>query len=117
MTEQDCQQVYQDLADLLQSLQLGWVVEQAKTSLHTIGVMGHDQPAVIVDGPASSSTQAVLAKSVTHTAQNQLIRLIDAAQRVVVDTTEMEGALVDFLAEVGQHLPTPLTLGFASEDS
>jgi hypothetical protein len=112
MTEQDCQQVYQELADLLRSLQLGWVVEQVQNATHDgIG----DDCAVIVDGAATiHSAQTVLTTPAARLAQTQLHHLIDAVQSVVVDTTEMEEALVDFMAD--PRWPTPLTLEFAAED-
>jgi hypothetical protein len=36
---------------------------------------------------------------------------------VNIDTTDMEGELVNFLDETGDRLNTPLTLGFAGDDS
>jgi hypothetical protein len=113
MTEQSFQQIYRELVLLLSEHNLGWVVDQAASI---------DSQVAINDSSVSfpteiSTTQALLTKPTIQTAQAKLVHLIDAAERIVIDTTDMEGALVNFLGETGDRLNAPLTLGFAGDDS
>jgi hypothetical protein len=39
-----------------------------------------------------------------------------ATERIVVDTTDMEGALVNFLTEQGERLHSPVKLGFVADE-
>jgi hypothetical protein len=110
MTEQEYQQVYQDLAVMLQDLQLGWIVEQVEAKTHS-GEMLEENLAAQSEATA---TQAVLVRSEISAAQAQLLRLIDAVEKMVISSLEIEGALVDFLAE--QSTRTCLTLSFESEN-
>jgi hypothetical protein len=64
----------------------------------------------------TASTQAVLTKPVAKMAQAQLLRLIEATERIVLDTTDMEGELVSFLAVQGERLNSPINLGFVEND-
>jgi hypothetical protein len=116
MTKQDCQRVYQELAQMLRETQLGWIVEQVETLVNTGKTFDVDllSPQVV---SGSISPHAVLSKPETYTAQEQLLLLIDTAERLVVDTANVEGALVDFLSEEEQRLNAPVTLEFASEDA
>jgi hypothetical protein len=113
MTEQDCQQVYQELVSMLQDLQLGWVIEQVEWSLPSdlSGYFDATQRQA-----ETASTQAVLTKPMTKMAQAQLLRLIEATERIVVDTTDMEGALVNFLADQGERLNNPIRMGFVADE-
>jgi hypothetical protein len=115
MTEQDCQQTCQELVTMLQDLQLGWVTEQVKLSVPSdlSGYFDETQRQA-----ETASTQAVLTKPVAKMAQAQLLRLIEATERIVADTTDMEGELVSFLAVQGERLNSPINLGFvANEDT
>jgi hypothetical protein len=115
MPAQDFQQIYQELVLLLKEHNLDWVVDQAA------GLGDVNQTAIGLTSTPSQATgstaQALLTKPVVQPAQIQLLHLIDAVERVVIDTTDMEGALVDFLDETGSNLQTPLTLGFATDDT
>jgi hypothetical protein len=109
MSEQNFQQIYQELVLLLKDHNLDWVVDQAAS------IDDHPPENQVAIAPARST--ALLTKPAIQPAQAQLLHLIEAAERVIIDTTEMEGELVNFLDETGNHLKTHLTLGFASEDS
>jgi hypothetical protein len=113
MTEQDCQQTYQELITMLQDLQLGWVIEQVELNVPSdlSGYFNDDQRQA-----ETTSAQAVLTKPVTKMAQAQLLRLIEATERIVVDTTDMEGELVSFLAVQGERLNGATSLGFVAND-
>jgi hypothetical protein len=113
MTEQDCQQTYQELVTMLQDLQLGWVIEQVELNVPSdlSGYFDDDQRRA-----ETASTQAVLTKPVTKMVQAQLLRLIEATERIVVDTTDMEGELVNFLDVQGERLHNPVKLGFVAEE-
>jgi len=111
MTEQEYQQVYQELAALLQDLRLGWVVEQVEANIQA-GEMPEESLAAQSE---ASTVQAVLVKPEISMAQIQLLQLIDAVERVVIGSLEIEGALVDFLAEESKRLRSPMTLSFESE--
>jgi hypothetical protein len=113
MTEQDCQQTYQELVAMLQDLQLGWVIEQVELSVPS-DLLGYFDEAR--RQAETTSAQAVLTKPVTKLAQAQLLRLIEATERIVVDTTDMEGALVNFLTEQGERLHSPVKLGFVADE-
>jgi hypothetical protein len=113
MTEQDCQQTYQELVTMLQDLQLGWVIEQVELSVPS-DLSGYFDEAQ--RQAETASTQAVLTKPVTKMAQAQLLRLIEATERIVVDTTDMEGELVNFLTEQGERLHSPTKLGFIADE-
>jgi hypothetical protein len=113
MTEQDCQQTYQELVAMLQDLQLGWVIEQVELNVPS-DLSGYFDEAQ--RQAETASTQAVLTKPVTKMAQAQLLRLIEATERIVVDTTDMEGELVSFLAVQGERLNGPTSLGFVAND-
>jgi hypothetical protein len=113
MTEQDCQQTYQELVTMLQDLQLGWVIEQVELSVPS-DLSGYFDEAR--RQAETTSAQAVLTKSVTRLAQAQLLRLIEATERIVVDTTDMEGELVNFLTEQGERLHSPVKLGFVADE-
>jgi hypothetical protein len=89
MTEQDCQQVYQELAAMLQDLQLGWVVEQVESRVPLLEDKDLEHSGYSSVQTETTSSQAVLTKPATHTAQEQLLLLIAAAERIVVDTTEI----------------------------
>jgi hypothetical protein len=112
MTEQNFQQIYQELVLLLDDHNLGWVVEQAAS----IDKASIDASSVSLP-TERTATQALLTKPTIQTAQARLVHLIDAAERIVIDTTDMEGELVNFLDETGDRLNTSLTLGFASDNS
>jgi hypothetical protein len=116
MTEQDCQQAYQELASMLQDLQLGWVVEQVESRVPLLEDIDPEHSGYSSGQAATTSSQAVLAKPVTHTAQEQLLLLIDAAERIVVDTTEIKGELINFLSEQEERLNSDVTMSFASDD-
>jgi hypothetical protein len=113
MTEQDCQQTYQELVTMLQDLQLGWVIEQVELSVPS-DLSGYFDEAQ--RQAETASTQAVLTKPVTRMAQAQLLRLIEATERIVADTTDMEGELVNFLAVQGERLNGPISLGFVADE-
>lgn len=117
MTEQECQQVYHELAQMLRELQLDWVVDKVDLLVQTGKTMDVDLTDDHMAGTGSVSPHAVLTKPLTYTAQEQLLLLIDTIERIMIDTTEVEGALVDFLSEEGQRLNAPFTLAFASEDT
>lgn len=111
MTEQEYQQVYQELAAMLRDLQLGWIVEQVEAKFQA-GGMSEENLAV---QPETNTAQAVLVKLEILTAQAQFICLIDAVERIVVGSIELEGALVDFLAEKSKQSQSPITLSFEAE--
>jgi hypothetical protein len=111
MTEPECQQTYQELVAMLQDLQLGWVVEKVEEQTQW-GKMADTKS---VDVPAQTASQAVLTKPETYTEQEQLLLLIDAVERLVVGSIEIEGALVDFLVEETERLQSPITLSFESD--
>jgi hypothetical protein len=113
MTEQDCQQTYQELVAMLQDLQLGWVIEQVELNVPS-DLSGYFDEAQ--RQAETASTQAVLTKPVTRMAQAQLLRLIEATERIVADTTDMEGELVNFLAVQGERLNGPISLGFVADE-
>jgi hypothetical protein len=113
MTEQDCQQTYQELVTMLQDLQLGWVIEQVELNVPS-DLSGYFDEAQ--RQAETTSAQAVLTKPVTRMAQAQLLRLIEATERIVADTTDMEGALVNFLAVQGERLNSPISLGFVTDE-
>jgi hypothetical protein len=114
MSEQDYEQIYQELVSMLNEFKLGWVVEQVEAK-SLIDSPSDLDPSLI---PANTATpQAVLTKPAIKTTQNQLLRLIEAAERVVVDTSEVEDQLLDFVTEQSQRLHQPMQLGFAAEDS
>jgi hypothetical protein len=69
-----------------------------------------------MDVPAQTTSQAVLTKPKTYTEQEQLLLLIDAVERLVVGSIEIEGALVDFLVEETERLQSPITLSFESDN-
>jgi hypothetical protein len=115
MTEQNCQQVYQELAAMLQDLQLGWVVEQVESRVPLPEEMDSEHSGYSSVQAEMTSSQAVLTKPTTHTAQEQL--LLSAAERIVVDTTEIKGELINFLSEQEERPNTPVTIGFASDDN
>jgi hypothetical protein len=111
MTEPECQQTYQELVAMLQDLQLGWVVEKVEEQIPR-GKMADPES---MDVPAQTTSQAVLTKPETYTEQEQLLLLIDAVERLVVGSIEIEGALVDFLVEETERLQSPITLSFESD--
>jgi hypothetical protein len=111
MTEPECQQTYQELVAMLQDLQLGWVVEKVEEQIQR-GKMADTEP---MDVPAQTTSQAVLTKPETYTEQEQLLLLINAVERLVVGSIEIEGALVDFLVEETERLQSPITLSFESD--
>lgn len=116
MTEDDCQQVHQDLILMLNDLNLGWVVEQTRSQLTEATV----DRAVAIGNFEGTSSQALLTRPNTLTnhersAQRMLLDLIDTIERLVLDTREMENDLVDFLATMRSSTPTAATLGFTSE--
>jgi hypothetical protein len=111
MTEPECQQTYQELVAMLQDLQLGWVVEKTEAQVQQ-GKMADTEA---LDVPAQTASQAVLTKPETYTEQEQLLLLIDAVERLVVGSIEIEGALVDFLVEETERLQSPITLSFESD--
>jgi hypothetical protein len=113
MTEQDCQQTYQELVTMLQDLQLGWVIEQVELRVPS-DLSGYFDEAQ--RQAETASAQAVLTKPVTRLAQAQLLRLIEATEHIVVDTTDMEGELVNFLTEQGERLHSPVKLGFVADE-
>jgi hypothetical protein len=117
MTEQDCQQVYQELAAMLQDLQLGWVVEQVESRSPLLEDSDPEHLGYSSVQVETTSSQAVLTKPTTHTAQEQLLLLIDAAERIIVDTAEIKGELINFLSEQEERLNTAVTMGFASDDN
>jgi hypothetical protein len=113
MTEHDCQQTYQELVTMLQDLQLGWVIKQVELRVPSDFSEYFDETQRQAE---TTSTQAVLTKPVTRMAQAQLLRLIETTERIVVDTTDMEGALVNFLAVQGERLHSPVKLGFVADE-
>ncbi len=118
MTTQNFQQIYQELVLLLKEYNLDWVVEQTApiTEFSPVDLTAI-APTSAPGQVAGSTSQALLTKPAIQPDQAQLLHLIDAIERVVVDTTEMEGELVDFLDETGDHLKMPLSMGFASDDT
>jgi hypothetical protein len=112
MTEPECLQVYQELVTMLQDFQLGWVVERVEAQVE-------DEKLIDVESlntPVQGTSQAVLTKPEIYTAQEQLLLLINAVERLVIGSMETEGALVDFLAEETTRLQSPVTLEFESDD-
>jgi hypothetical protein len=118
MTAQNFQQIYQELVLLLKEHNLDWVVEQA-ASIDEFSPVDRSllDPTSAPSQVAGSTSQALLTKPAIQPVQVQLLHLIDAVERVVIDTTDMEGALVDFLGETGNQLKMPLTLGFPTDDT
>jgi hypothetical protein len=114
MTEEDYQQTYQELATMLKDMQLGWVVKQVEILVRSEGATASldNRPGIT----RADSPQALLTKSAPYTAQEQLLLLIDATERLVVDSTEIEGDLVQFLESEEQRLQQPVTIEFASDD-
>ncbi|MBD1856199.1 MULTISPECIES: hypothetical protein [Leptolyngbya] len=111
MTEQECQQVYQELAQMLQEIQFGWVVEQVEAQIQS-NPLANTQ----IDSQTESNTsQAVLTKPATSTISTQLMLLIDRVERAIVDSIEIKGALVDFLTDESARLQAPVTLSFESD--
>ncbi len=45
----------------------------------------------------------------------ELLRLIEATERIVVDTIDMEGELANFLIAQGERLHSPVKLGFVAD--
>jgi hypothetical protein len=117
MTEQECQQVYQELATLLQDLNLGGVVEQVEARVQAGKLEDRESLADRALQTEIGSAQAVLTKPATYTAQERLLLLIDTVERIVVDTTEIKGALVEFLTEESTRLQAPVTLSFEADRS
>jgi hypothetical protein len=113
VTEQDCLETYQELATMLQDLQLGWLVEQVEASM-VQDLSGQAEESSLRS--TTTTTQALLTKPLTNTAQARLLNLIEATERIVVGTTEIEGALVDFLAEQGERFHHPMSLSFADDE-
>ncbi|MGG6270892.1 hypothetical protein ACQ4M3_41460 [Leptolyngbya sp. AN03gr2] len=114
MTGSECQQVYQELVTLLQDLQFGWVVEQVEAQLQAttlVEMETWEQPAQV----ESNTPQAVLVKPITGGVQERLLLLVDAVERMIVDSIEIEGALVDFLAEETHRLHAPVSIEFESD--
>jgi hypothetical protein len=64
----------------------------------------------------NTSTQAILTKPVTKIAQTKLLRLIEVTEYIVVNTIDMEGGLVNFLADQGKRLHRPTKLGFVVDE-
>jgi hypothetical protein len=114
MTEQDCQQTYQELVAMLQDLHLGWVIEQVELNVPS-DLSGYFDEAQ--RQAETASTQAVLTKPLAKMAQAQLLRLIEATERIVVETTGMEGELVNFLAVQDERLNGPVSLGFVTDEN
>jgi hypothetical protein len=90
MTGADCQQVHQALILMLNDLNLGWVVDQARSQLSEVTI----DRAVAIENFEGTSSQAVLTKPGTLTsheisAQRQPLDLIDTIERLVLDTRDM----------------------------
>jgi hypothetical protein len=113
MTEQEYQQVYQELATMLYDLQLGWIAEQVETKIYS-GEISEEDLAVQLE---AATTQAVLVKSEISVAQAKLLYLIDAVEKLVISSLEIEGVLVDFLVEQSTRSCSPTTLSFESENA
>jgi hypothetical protein len=111
MTEPECLQVCQELVTMLQDFQLGWVVKKAESQIQQ-GKMANVQ---LLDASFKAGSQVGLTDSETQTGQEQLLLLIDAVERFVVGAIEIEGALVDFLAEETERLQSLVTLSFEAD--
>ena len=116
MTEADCQQMHQELSLMLNDLNLGWVVEQARSQLSQVPIDWD----MAIEKFEGTSSQALLTKPNTLTryelsSQKKLLDLIDTIERLVLDTGEMENELVDFLTIVSYATSETATLGFTSE--
>jgi hypothetical protein len=90
---------------MLQDFQLGWVVQKVESQIQQGKIANMES----LDASVKYSAQAVLTDSETHTGQEQLLPLIDAVERLVVEAIEIEGALVDFLVEETERLQSPIT--------
>ena len=104
MDERECAIVYKQLVEILNEFRLGWIAEQVEVAIRTGKSIEEE-----------SSKKELTTRTEAYTAQEQLLLLIDAAEHAVVDTTEIEGELNDFLKQERERLNTRLEMVFLSE--
>ncbi|MEC4813961.1 MAG: hypothetical protein SAK29_11910 [Scytonema sp. PMC 1069.18] len=89
MDEQECAVVYQELVEILNEFGLGWL------ALQIADIVQRGKTVVVYQNSQQNSYQET--KPYTH--QEQLFLLIDAIERVLVETAAMEAEISEFLVE------------------
>ncbi|MGF1492869.1 MAG: hypothetical protein ACFBSC_10540 [Microcoleaceae cyanobacterium] len=95
MKQQDCSVIFEELVELLDQLNLGWV------ALHVIDTI---RTGKILQETISGRKSPDL-KLVDYTPAEKLLLLIDAIDRAVVDTAEIQLEMVDYLNQEINHTP------------
>lgn len=89
MNEQECAVAYQELVEILNQSQLGWLVERVAD------VIRRGKTVIVQD----NSQQPSHLKVEPLTNREQLFLLIDGVERALVETAAMEVEISDFLRE------------------
>ncbi len=89
MNEQECAVAYQELVEILNQFQLGWLVEKVAD------VIKRGKKVLVQDNGQKASHLEV--EPLTN--REQLFLLIDAIERALVETAAMEVEISDFLRE------------------
>lgn len=89
MNEQECAVAYQELVEILNEFQLGWLVKRVAD------VIKKGKTVIVQDNGQQHSRREI--KPYTH--QKQLFLLIDAMERALVETAAMEVKISESLRE------------------
>ncbi|NJK36284.1 MAG: hypothetical protein HC835_01680 [Oscillatoriales cyanobacterium RM2_1_1] len=97
MKEQDCSAVYDDLIEMLEHLSLGWIAGQVAEVINTGRVVEE-----IVSGRKSPDL-----KLSYHTPSEQLLLLIGALEKAIVDSMEIELDIAEAFIGQANKLTSP----------
>lgn len=89
MNELECAVAYQELVEILNEFELGWLVERVAD------VIKRGKTVIVQD----NSQQPSHLRIEPYTDREQLFLLIDAVERALVETAAMEVEISDFLRE------------------
>lgn len=124
MNEQECQAVYEQLTDILQNIEMGWVITLAAEEISTGAISrkkSKSQPRQLELFNERNEDLPVVNKKLPdievrdYTSREKLIILINYIQQSIVDAILMKKEIIDFLSVTDYFEDLNSSITFTSE--
>lgn len=107
MTEEDAQEYFRTLSRFMKEVDIGWVVAQVKRQIAVGKIRPKKLSGREVVNPSEDSaanTGKTFLSSEPYSASEQLLLLLDAIERAVVATSEMQASFFEIMEDGPQRI-------------
>lgn len=111
MDNNEYKNLYDQLKKILSEYNLTWVVEQVNETIHEGKIVNVEESL-----PRKSKTKTHRIKQENFSEKEKLFLLIDAFERIILDSSEIENELNEFLTEENRESILDPKLLFSEED-